>query len=127
EESPANAPGRANVFMTISFHGGVLLGPPVGGFVIDVVSWRWIFFLLVPIGVAGIVLTVLRARGHRPARGEGRPPIDYARAPLPRAGGPRRGGGGGPPAHRLRRRPAPRRAAGRPDAAPRPAERPGHR
>ena len=82
EAMPDNAAGRANGFMTMSFHGGVLLGPPVGGFVIDVVSWRWIFFLLVPIGVAGIVLTVLRARGHRPARVEGRPPIDYAGALL---------------------------------------------
>ena len=82
EAMPDNAAGRANGFMTMSFHGGVLLGPPVGGFVIDVVSWRWIFFLLVPIGVAGIVLTVLRARSHRPAPVEGRPPIDYAGALL---------------------------------------------
>ena len=67
EAMPEGAEGRANGFMTMSFHGGLLLGPPLGGLVIDWLSWRWIFFLLVPIGVAGTVLTILRARGRRPA------------------------------------------------------------
>ena len=53
EAMPERGAGRANGYMTMSFHGGLLLGPPIGGLVIDVVSWRWIFFLLVPIGVAG--------------------------------------------------------------------------
>jgi MFS family permease len=60
----------------------VLLGPPVGGFVIDVVSWRWIFFLLVPIGLTGIVLTTLRARDGRATRPPERPAIDYVGATL---------------------------------------------
>ena len=68
--------------MTMSFHGGLLLGPPLGGFVIDWLSWRWIFFLLVPIGVAGTVLTVLRARGRRPAPVERPPAVDYVGAVL---------------------------------------------
>jgi MFS family permease len=66
----------------MSFHGGVLLGPPVGGFVIDVVSWRWIFFLLVPIGVTGLVLTALKARDHRQTPAARGPAIDYVGAAL---------------------------------------------
>jgi EmrB/QacA subfamily drug resistance transporter len=81
EAMPEGAEGRANGFMTMSFHGGVLLGPPLGGLVIDVLSWRWIFFLLVPIGLAGIVLTALRARGRRRAPVE-RSPVDYVGAAL---------------------------------------------
>jgi len=82
EAMPEGAAGRANGFMTMSFHGGVLLGPPLGGFVIDALSWRWIFFLLVPIGVAGIVLTALRARRGRIVPLGQPPAVDYRGASL---------------------------------------------
>ena len=82
EAMPQAAAGRANGYMTMSFHGGLLLGPPIGGLVIDVVSWRWIFFLLVPIGVLGVVLSALRARDGRRVRIAAREPIDYAGAAL---------------------------------------------
>lgn len=82
EAMPEGAEGRANGYMTMSFHGGLLLGPPLGGLVIDLLSWRWIFFLLVPIGVAGIVLTAMRARGRRRAPVERPPAVDYVGATL---------------------------------------------
>ena len=77
EAMPEGAEGRANGFMTMSYHGGLLLGPPLGGLVIDLLSWRWIFFLLVPIGVVGTALTVLRARGRRLPPVERLPAVDY--------------------------------------------------
>jgi EmrB/QacA subfamily drug resistance transporter len=80
EASPEGAEGRANGFMTMSYHGGLLLGPPLGGLVIDWLSWRWIFFLLVPIGVVGTALTVVRARGRRPAPVEPPPAVDWVGA-----------------------------------------------
>ena len=82
EAMPEGAEGRANGFMTMSYHGGLLLGPPLGGLVIDLLNWRWIFFLLVPIGVAGTVLTVLRARGRRMAPVERLPAVDYVGAAM---------------------------------------------
>lgn len=33
-----------------------VLGPPVGGFITAYASWRWIFFLNVPLGLIGLVL-----------------------------------------------------------------------
>jgi EmrB/QacA subfamily drug resistance transporter len=33
-----------------------VLGPPIGGFITTFSSWRWIFYLNVPIGLAGLVL-----------------------------------------------------------------------
>lgn len=40
------------------------LGPVLGGFLTDQASWRWIFFLNLPIGLAGIVFTALFVREH---------------------------------------------------------------
>jgi len=36
-----------------------ILGPPVGGFITTYASWRWIFFLNVPLGVIALALTFL--------------------------------------------------------------------
>ena len=82
EAMPEGAEGRANGFMTMSYHGGLLLGPPLGGLVIDWLSWRWIFFLLVPIGVAGTILTVIRARRRRGTPVEQAPAVDSVGAAL---------------------------------------------
>ena len=35
---------------------GPLLGPPVGGFIVTYLSWHWIFYINVPVGVLGMVL-----------------------------------------------------------------------
>lgn len=38
---------------------GFALGSPVGGYIQDTIGWRWIFFVNIPIGIAGIVLVRL--------------------------------------------------------------------
>jgi EmrB/QacA subfamily drug resistance transporter len=38
---------------------GPVVGPPVGGFIVTYLSWRWIFYINVPIGIVGIVLATL--------------------------------------------------------------------
>ena len=32
---------------------GPVIGPPLGGFIVTYGSWRWIFFINIPIGVLG--------------------------------------------------------------------------
>jgi EmrB/QacA subfamily drug resistance transporter len=36
---------------------GPILGPPVGGLIVTYLNWRWIFYINVPIGAFGLVLT----------------------------------------------------------------------
>ncbi len=36
---------------------GPVVGPPLGGFLVTYLSWRWIFYVNVPLGLAGIVAT----------------------------------------------------------------------
>jgi EmrB/QacA subfamily drug resistance transporter len=38
---------------------GPILGPPVGGFIVTYLSWRWVFDVNIPIGVIGIVAVTL--------------------------------------------------------------------
>ncbi|MSP29271.1 MAG: DHA2 family efflux MFS transporter permease subunit [Acetobacteraceae bacterium] len=38
---------------------GPVLGPPIGGFIVTYFSWRWIFYINVPIGALGMVLVSL--------------------------------------------------------------------
>jgi EmrB/QacA subfamily drug resistance transporter len=54
---------------------GPVLGPPLGGFLTTYASWRWIFYLNVPIGIVGITMAALYIRdiGQVPRR-----PFDLA-------------------------------------------------
>ena len=49
--SPPSERGKALGFTSMAFHVGYITGPTLGGFVIDAVGWRWIFFLTIPIGL----------------------------------------------------------------------------
>jgi EmrB/QacA subfamily drug resistance transporter len=47
---------QAMNYITIPAVLGPLLGPSVGGFIVTYFSWPWIFFINLPIGLAGILL-----------------------------------------------------------------------
>lgn len=48
--------GRALGMMSMSFHLGYITGPSVGGFLVDTVGWRWIFFMNLPVAAAAGVM-----------------------------------------------------------------------
>ncbi len=56
---PASERGRALGMNALIVAVGVSLGPPLGGIITERLSWRWIFFINVPIGIAGLVLASL--------------------------------------------------------------------
>jgi EmrB/QacA subfamily drug resistance transporter len=44
--------GRALGMMSMSFHLGYITGPSLGGFLLDSIGWRWIFFMNLPVAFA---------------------------------------------------------------------------
>ena len=47
---------RANTYLALLGQLGPMLGPPIGGVFATYISWRWIFLINAPIGVAGVLL-----------------------------------------------------------------------
>src|SRR6201992_2323302 len=50
---------------------GPILGPPLGGFIVTYLNWRWIFYINVPIGILGVVLVsmfIANSRGEVPEK-----------------------------------------------------------
>ena len=68
---PARERGRALGMNAVIVALGVSVGPTLGGIITQNFSWRWIFYVNVPLGIIGIIATlrVLRESGKR---GEGR-------------------------------------------------------
>jgi EmrB/QacA subfamily drug resistance transporter len=48
--------GRALGMTSMAFHLGYVTGPSLGGFLIDAVGWRWIFFINLPVAAAAAVM-----------------------------------------------------------------------
>ena len=68
---PANERGRALGMNAVIVALGVSVGPTLGGIITEHFTWRWIFYVNVPIGIIGFIAT-LRILTERMHRGEGR-------------------------------------------------------
>jgi EmrB/QacA subfamily drug resistance transporter len=56
-----------------------VVGPVVGGFITDQISWRWVFFLNIPVGIVAATIIGLALKEPKV---KGKPTIDYAGAAL---------------------------------------------
>jgi EmrB/QacA subfamily drug resistance transporter len=68
--------GRVMAIMGVPALLGPVLGPVLGGFLVDQASWRWIFYVNVPIGIVGLILSARllpgdESRGTQPLDGIG--------------------------------------------------------
>jgi EmrB/QacA subfamily drug resistance transporter len=63
----------ALAWLTIPALMGPVIGPPLGGFITTFISWRWIFWINIPVGLIGVVLATLYVADIRE---EGLPPLD---------------------------------------------------
>lgn len=74
--------GRAQGYMTTAHHVGFIIGPSVGGLMIDYFSWRWSFFLLAPVGFIGMSLAAVNLRRRAATGARHALSIDYLGAAL---------------------------------------------
>ena len=74
--------GRAQGYMTTAHHVGFILGPSIGGIMIDYFSWRWSFFLLAPVGFGGAVLALANMKRRQTSASNSVGSIDYLGAAL---------------------------------------------
>jgi EmrB/QacA subfamily drug resistance transporter len=63
----------ALAWLTIPALMGPVIGPPLGGFITTFASWRWIFWINIPIGVLGVTLATYYIQNFRE---EELPPLD---------------------------------------------------
>src|SRR5262245_12811256 len=57
ESFPPQKRGQAMAFWALGIVVAPMLGPVIGGWLTDNYSWRWVFYINVPIGVVAILLT----------------------------------------------------------------------
>ena len=67
---PPERRGRAYGYNAVGWSLGAVLGIVVGGLIVNYMSWRWIFWINVPIGGVALLLAirVLHERGERSSR-----------------------------------------------------------
>jgi EmrB/QacA subfamily drug resistance transporter len=74
EAFPPPERGKALGIMGSIVSIGIVVGPVLGGIVIGALSWRWIFYVNLPIGIAGILMVTRFVPDIRPA---GKQRFDY--------------------------------------------------
>ena len=66
-EFPGTERAKASAILSVPVVLAPTIGPVLGGFLIEYVSWRWIFYVNLPVGIAGIAMAVTVLKEHREA------------------------------------------------------------
>jgi DHA2 family multidrug resistance protein len=72
EVFPKEEYGSAMAIFGMGIMVGPTLGPTLGGYITDAISWRWIFFINIPFGVLALLLTLAFVPNSRWAKRAGR-------------------------------------------------------
>lgn len=59
EEFPPEERGKAMAFWALGIMAAPILGPTIGGWLTDNYSWRWVFYINLPIGIASLIMISL--------------------------------------------------------------------
>ncbi|MFN2232808.1 MAG: MFS transporter [Anaerolineales bacterium] len=58
ESFPSKERGKALGIIGTTVSVGIVIGPTLGGLIIDLLSWHWIFFVNMPVGILGIFMVM---------------------------------------------------------------------
>jgi len=72
--------GKYQAYFASTFAAAAMVGPSLGGFLADFLSWRWVFWMNLPLSIVAIVMTQLTLKRLKPKRV--RHKIDYLGALL---------------------------------------------
>ena len=56
EEFPGREQGKAMAFWSLGIVAAPIFGPTLGGWITDTYSWRWVFFINLPVGLLSLAL-----------------------------------------------------------------------
>jgi EmrB/QacA subfamily drug resistance transporter len=70
ESFPSRERGRALGISGAIVSVGIVVGPTLGGLIIDSLSWRWIFFVNLPVGIVGTLMVSRFVPTIRPKGGQ---------------------------------------------------------
>jgi len=59
EEFPREERGKAMAFWSLGIVAAPILGPTLGGWITDTYSWRWVFYINLPIGIFSLLMISL--------------------------------------------------------------------
>src|SRR5579862_8514962 len=59
ESFPPDQRGKAMGFWGLGIVVAPIIGPVLGGWLTDTYSWRWVFYINIPFGIASIIMTTL--------------------------------------------------------------------
>ncbi len=66
-EFPGTERAKASAILSIPVVLAPTMGPVLGGYLIEYVSWRWIFYVNLPVGIAGIAMALTVLKEHQEA------------------------------------------------------------
>jgi len=63
---PDNERGRGLSIIAMVVSVGLMIGPPLGGFIIGWIGWRWIFYINVPVSMVGLYYSLKYLKDYPP-------------------------------------------------------------